>query len=69
MSCPYSAEVLERWEDVANPMGRACDHCMDCECIHWDGNCVECDREDCPDPDRALFQLEQMEDIPTSSLG
>ncbi len=63
MSCPYSVETLEKWEDVYNPMGPACDDCFDCECPHWDGSCLKCDREYCPDPDRSIFQQMQEDEL------
>jgi len=46
MSCPYTEEELERWEDVANPMGPPCSSCYDCECIHWQNCPDDCDAED-----------------------
>lgn len=63
MSCPYSQETLDEWEDVVNPMGKACNGCDDCECIHWLGSCVDCDREDCPDPDRALVESMNIDEL------
>jgi hypothetical protein len=61
-SCPYSEEKLDEFQDVANPMGPACRECSDCQCIHWDGDCP-CDREDCPDPDRATLNVMQQEEL------
>ena len=64
MSCPYSEEKLEKWEDVANPMSSVCDECDDCECIHWIGTCVGCEQEYCPDPDRAIAEAMSIDELP-----
>jgi hypothetical protein len=32
--CPFNEIELTRFQDIANPMGKACYECMDIECIH-----------------------------------
>ena len=33
-SCPYSDEELDYWDGVSNPMGDACNDCLNYECEH-----------------------------------
>jgi len=33
-ACPYSDEVLDKWDGVSNPMGRACNNCENYDCEH-----------------------------------
>jgi len=34
MGCPHTAEELEYWDGVSNPMSAACDDCSEFDCIH-----------------------------------
>lgn len=32
--CPYSDDLLDKWDSVANPIGNACNDCTQYECEH-----------------------------------
>lgn len=32
--CPYPDDLLDKWDNVANPIGDACNDCTQYECEH-----------------------------------